>query len=80
MNRSTCSICNASLRNPKYSFHYIGNVCSICWRMSKKDYVKTVNGFAEKNINIINEIIAMYKPKKILPDINGQGRTEKTEI
>ena len=80
MSRSTCSICNASIRNPRYSFHYIGDVCSICWRMSKKEYVKTVNAIAEKNIQAMNQILALYHDNKICIDINGKGRESQTTI
>jgi hypothetical protein len=67
---NVCSVCSGNIRNPIYSFHYLGQVCSMCWRMSKSKYVNIVNNLAPQNVLAID---------KYLLSINKNGQDNETK-
>ena len=52
-----CNVCACNIRQTNYELHYIGTVCSKCFRMSKQKYCELV------------EIISILKVKYIFDEI-----------
>ena len=52
-----CNVCACNIRQTNYELHYLGTVCSKCFRMSKKNYCELV------------EIISILKVKYIFDEI-----------
>jgi len=48
-----CYICNKTLRTSKYELDFIGQVCSGCFRISRKNYIKKVDELAEKRLEYL---------------------------
>jgi len=59
-----CSVCGTKTREPK-ELHYLGIVCSKCFRMSKKKYCELVDEMAMIKINYI-----LKECKKIKTETN----------
>ena len=47
-----CCVCGSKLRSEKH-LDFLGSVCSICFRMSKKKYCILVDTMAYEKINFI---------------------------
>ena len=61
-----CNVCACNIRQTTYELHYIGTVCSKCFRMSKKKYCELV------------EIISILKVKYIFDEIFKKALNKKT--
>jgi len=55
-----CCVCGNKLRQPK-ELHYLGLVCSKCFRMSKERYVELVDIMSKLKINFILEECSKIK-------------------
>lgn len=58
-----CYLCFKKIRVYKYHLDFIGQVCSTCFRISKKEYCKKVDEIAERNLEYINLEILNIKQK-----------------
>lgn len=47
-----CCVCSTKLREPK-ELHYLGLVCSKCFRMSKEKYIELVDIMSKLKIKLI---------------------------
>lgn len=63
---SNCNVCYSRLRKTNYELHYIGVVCSKCFRMSKKKYCELVDLIALRKVNYIIKELLKDKEKYLL--------------
>tara|TARA_Y100001938_G_C8058670_1_gene415927 strand:- start:646 stop:846 length:201 start_codon:yes stop_codon:yes gene_type:complete len=57
MEEDKCCVCGSNLRVINKRMEFLGLVCSVCFRMSRKNYIRQVELMALKKIEMImNEV------------------------